>query len=359
LAPKQRLRPTDNWFEDTAGVAAAKWYENHFDLMEYAKNRYSSQWLHWSKPDQGKEDDEEPVTDQGVWKSLLAARDTERAPTYYALLMLDGDRMGDKFRAAIGKEGHRAISAALSEFAIKEVPGIVRNNFGTLVYAGGDDALVLLPSATALSCALQLARAFRETWEKHHPDKPDKATLSGGIAVAHYKEDLRFVLDTARRAEKAAKEGGRNALMLTICRRSGEHTSALCPWPFVKTMTDAPARTGWVEAFSNGASDRWAYHLAAELPTLRALPVEAMRAELLRQLRRTEEKTKRLLPPEEIAEAFDAYFQFVKEDGRKPKDAAFWRRAAEEQEQYLAGRALQSFLTLCQSASFLARGRDQ
>jgi CRISPR-associated protein Cmr2 len=354
FAPHQKAQPTDNWFEDTAGVAAAKWYEKNPDLLKkYARERYSSQWLHWSRRDQGGQDEDEPEVDQSVWKALLAARDIERPPAYYAILTLDGDKMGDKFRAAVGKEGHRAISSALSEFAIKHVPAIVGANKGTLVYSGGDDGLVLVPTATALLCARQLEQAFAEVWKRRGPPQPGKATLSAGIAVAHFKEDLRFVLDMARRAEKAAKDGGRNAIMLTVCRRSGEHTSALCPWAFVDVVL------GWVTAFEDGASDRWAYSLVKELPTLRALPVEAMRAELVRELRRAESDTRTKLPPDTVAEAFDVYLRFVREDHRKPGDAAFWKRPTEEQEQLLAGRALKGFLTLCQSASFLARGRDQ
>src|SRR5207302_82434 len=135
-----------------------------------------------------------------------------------------------------------------------------------------------------------------------------KATLSAGIAVVHYKEDLRFALETARRAEKAAKEGGRNALMLTVCRRSGEHSSALCSWEFVEMVRD------WVTGFGGGASDRWTYHLAAELPTLRGLPSEAIRTEILRQLRRGESGTKTKLPSEDLARAYDTYVEFTKKD---------------------------------------------
>lgn len=353
LAPKHNMLPSANWFEDTASVATARWTDDKPLLKNYALQRLSSQWLYWSKRDQGKDNDEDPVTDNTVWSALLNAREQEPPPTYYAILTMDGDKMGDRFRNAVGASGRRAISAALSDFALNRVPEIVSKNSGTLVYSGGDDALVLLPTETAILCAQQMELAFRRTWQEHGLAELDKAHVSAGIAVAHHKEDLRFVLEMARRAEKAGKVSGRNTLMLTVCRRSGEHASALCSWSFADTVCN------WVEQFRKGASDRWAYQLKGELPTLRALPHQAMRVELLRHLRRREASTKAKLLPDDLVLAFDRYLEFVNQDHRKPHDAAFWSRSTNEQEQYMAGRALEGFLTLCQSASFLARGRDQ
>src|SRR5262249_23515978 len=129
---------------------------------------------------------------------------------------------------------------------------------------------------------------FAAAWRRH-VSGTEPATVSAGLAVVHYKEDLRFALDTARRAEKAAKGAGRDLLQITVCRRSGEHSLALCPWDFVDTVKE------WVEAFRAGASDRWAYHLAAELPTLEGLEPLAMAAEIKRQVNRAEERTRLLL----------------------------------------------------------------
>ena len=75
-----------------------------------------------------------------------------------------------------------------------------------------------------------------------------RATASAGLAVVHYKEDLRLAVAAARRAEKAAKDAGRDILQVVACRRSGEHAAAFCPWEFVDTVQD------WAEAFSAGAA---------------------------------------------------------------------------------------------------------
>jgi CRISPR-associated protein Cmr2 len=328
-------------FDDTATVAAAAWLDEFPALREYAWQKRSSHFLHWSRRNQ-EEDEGEAAVPRSVWQDVLAARARSRPPTYYAVLMLDGDRMGDKLRGG-GAQRHRDISRALSSFALDRVPAIVQEHCGTLIYSGGDDALVLLPTSKALDGALALSDEFRDLWHRQGLPNPDEATVSAGLAIVHYKEDLRFALDTARRAEKAAKDAGRDALVITVCRRSGEHTSALCPWDYVETVS------GWVTAFLQHASDRWAYHLAGELPTLEGLEVEAMSAEIKRQVNRAEEPTRKLLGQGNKDEA-----------GAKLVDAfrTYWC-AVRDKRGYTAAEALREFITLCQTASFLARGGDQ
>jgi hypothetical protein len=99
-----------------------------------------------------------------------------------------------------------------------------------------------------------------------------------------------------------------------------------------------------------GASDRWAYHLAAERETLVGLPEAAMRAEISRQVGRADEVSRVRLgrgnaqdAGPELARSFGRYLDFVRSriPAQTPREA------------------LVNFITLCQSASFLARGRDQ
>jgi CRISPR-associated protein Cmr2 len=263
-------------------------------------------------------------------------------------------------RRPVGPALHAAISEALTNFALYAVPRIVRDHLGTLIYSGGDDVLALLPASTALACARELRLAFcgdprvnggaRSGY--YRDDGQDllmmgsKATASAGLAVVHYKEDLRFALNAARGAERAAKGAGRDILRIIACRRSGEHAAAFCPWEFVDTVQR------WVEAFSADASDRWAYHLRAELPTLTALDHEAVLAEIRRQLGRTEQTTKERLPPDAMAAAFDAYSSYVSGTLRVPLVAR--TRSVPN----TLPAALEGFVTLCQTASFLARGRE-
>jgi len=166
---------------------------------------------------------------------------------------------------------------------------------------------------------------------------------------------LRRVLDVARSAESAAKTAGRDALQIAVCRRSGEHASALCPWEMSESLEQ------WVVAFQNDASDRWAYHLRAELPTLGMLEPDAIQAEIRRQIERSETTGKDAFNPQQIAERFAEYLRWRLSDDRRPKDREFIERlpSPEARDRELTRRALEGFITLCQSASFLARGRDE
>lgn len=418
LAKELRLDASELRFPDTATVAAARWLKDA-DIKPEAVRRkegnWSGQWLHWPRPDFDK-DDECP---REAWSCIQSAKNRMeqnghgKPPAYYAILAMDADQMGRwlsgqktplvrdvyhpkmveyfeglsdkelvskglKARRPVGPALHAAISEALTNFAVHIVPRIVEKHSGTLIYAGGDDVLALLPTRSVLACARELQLAFRgETTEIEDIESPGacraanggapcghyrgkegrdllvmgpEATLSAGVAVVHYKEDLRLALDAARRAEKTAKDAGRDILQLTIWRRSGEHSSALCPWKFVERVEH------WVKGFQSGASDRWAYHIAAEQPTLEGLEIEAIRAEMRRQFGRAEVATRETLTAQkdkrEAARVFVEWF----DDYHRAMVVETSRFAGSDIGPN--GKALEQFITLCQSASFLARGRD-
>jgi CRISPR-associated protein Cmr2 len=256
--------------------------------------------------------------------------------------MLDGDHMGRWLRGDLPaparemtRQRHADISTALSRFAIKIVPPLIEESRGQLIYAGGDDVLAMLPTETALACARALSTSFRGALF-------DAGTASAGLVVAHYKEDLRFVLDRARGAEKEAKARGRDALVLTIIRRSGEETTALLPWCLAAPFQELVGRFRG-EGDRPGASDRWAYRLRGDLPTLRGLHDRNAVDCLVRQaISRIEDPMDRDFLEGWAGAFLDAY-----------------RAALGERSDALAeANAIAGFITLCQSASFLARGRD-
>ncbi|MEJ5341200.1 MAG: type III-B CRISPR-associated protein Cas10/Cmr2 [Thermogutta sp.] len=360
------LDPRKMRLDDVATVAAAEWLSQEPALspqkVREQHGGWSGEWLHWNRPEQ---DDEEGFCPPGVWEQIKKKRNRQGgAPTYYAVLMMDGDRMGKHLRARPGREHPRTISKALMTFALNHAPKIVEDNHGVLVYCGGDDVLALLPTTKVISCARELNKAFREVWAREvlKGQPGDTATLSAGIAVVHYKEDLRFALETARQAEKHAKNNGRDLVAITVCRRSGEHTVALCPWPFLDILQ------GWISAFTPsqespaGASDRWARHLYRDLPVLKGLPVDAMKAEIRRQVDRAEESTRKRLSPEapkkagaKIVEQLELFGSLWDQRSRSlPKAGATPGASAGRN-----GQLLENFLTLCQTASFLARRRDE
>jgi CRISPR-associated protein Cmr2 len=381
LREQLRLSINDLRFPDTWTIAAAEWLANAekhgYRLGPAHISPWNGHWLHWAKRDQDLIDaDECPAA---IFTQIQEARKPDKCgtpPVYYAILKLDGDDLGGwlrgekspKVRAVmhptlvsyyeglgeqaragldakrpVGPALHATISTALSNFALRAVPAIVRKHHGTTIYSGGDDTLVLLPVSKALTCALELRAAYMSNWWRADRNSGEadrnreyimmgsRATLSGGLVVVHAKDDLRLALQDARRTEELAKDAGKDALGITIRRRSGEHTSAICRWAFVPTVNN------WTEQFRCGASDRWAYHLYMERSTLAHLRVEAMQAEIRRQIMRAEEPTPRLLPPDSIAAAFESF------------------RASFD----TPGEALANFLILCHTASFMARGTDQ
>lgn len=336
FAGRFQLHVGERRYRDTATVAATDWLAEAGidpDAERRKAGHWSGQWLHWNKADQDK--DEDRCSDDLFHRIREAKAEIGKPPTYYAILAMDGDKMGDRLNACEREQDHREVSNKLAEFAMNIVPNIVnakRNDppqhNGELIYAGGDDVLALLPTKTAIACAAELADAFA-----NHIG--NNATMSAGLAIVHYKEDLRFALRKAREAEKVAKSGGRDALHLFVCRRSGEHSNVRCPWKMTGRVT------AWVSAFVAGASDRWAYRLMADVETLEQLPTDAMEAELRRQIARSEKATRDWFKEEDMISALEEYRKASKNSGS----------AGEPR--------FREFLTLVQTASFLARGRDQ
>jgi len=52
------------------------------------------------------------------------------------------------------------------------VPDIVSRHHGTLIYAGGDDVLALLPTTTVLACARELKETYQREWARDSNDLP-------------------------------------------------------------------------------------------------------------------------------------------------------------------------------------------
>lgn len=145
---------------------------------------------------------------------------------YVAVLVADGDRMGEALSATPSPDGHREFSRALAGFAAN-ARQIVENHQGTLVYSGGDDVLAILPVDQCLACARSLANDFRGKLEPVVPGGRSVPTLSVGIGIGHSVEDLEDLLNYARAAEKNAKKPGpgegesRNGLAVHVHKRGG------------------------------------------------------------------------------------------------------------------------------------------
>ncbi|PZA07710.1 MULTISPECIES: type III-B CRISPR-associated protein Cas10/Cmr2 [unclassified Meiothermus] len=139
---------------------------------------------------------------------------------YLAILVADGDRMGELIARQDDPQAHRGLSRTLDGFA-RKARAIVPQYGGFMVYSGGDDVLAFLPVNRAVECAKELSDAFRQEV---------KGTLSAGVALVHYREPLSISLQNARDAEKAAKNGGRNALAVALHTRGGSPVAVVQPW---------------------------------------------------------------------------------------------------------------------------------
>ena len=373
-------------FPDTATVAAEDWLRDAgIEWRELGK--WDGCWLHEKNTSLGKdeEEDEEDSAPPDILDRLNDARAKKKAPpSYYAILMMDGDDLGDwlrgqhmpkvkdvmhtemrdwfekighpnvtpalETRRPVGPALHAAISGVLGRFATRIAPKIVEDHRGTLVYSGGDDLLALLPARQAIACA----RSLRDAYQRG--DGPElgmggATTISAGLAFVHYKEDLRLALDAARKAEKHAKDAGKNALALRFMRRSGEHSRTLIDWDGSKWFDEL------IHKFENGASNRWTFRLRDALPILSSatdMPPELITAEIRRLGNRSEYFEQRHANGgteglgDQVSERWQTY--------REYRNAQHLRIQGDHQP--ILGEWLSDFTALCQGAAFIARGRD-
>lgn len=156
------------------------------------------------------------------------------APSFFALLLADGDRLGK----LVGNLGGARVGRALATFTAT-VPGIVREHDGVTVYAGGDDVLAMLPVSRALACASALSGCYGEAFA----DGDAEATLSAAIVFAHVRLPLGAVISEAHRLlDDVAKDAnGRDSLAAGVLKRGGMH----CEWV-----------TTWTRRASGGGSAR-------------------------------------------------------------------------------------------------------
>ena len=309
---------------------------------------WTSKHLREANPDLSEEEAEKKAQEGRRLLNRLYEVVGAQPKKYYAILYMDGDRMGQWLRGTheglarfsdilhpevrqalkndpqwsgildqkrlITPAVHAAISGALANFSLKLVRWVIEERHaGRVVYAGGDDVLALLPVDDVLSAARELRAlfsgeaqikngdlhvTFRDQTCTGYIDDFDgeplltmgpTATASIGVAIAHHMHPLDLTLQAARRAEKAAKETyGRNALAVEVLKRSGEAISVGTQFYSQDKSTDAVAilQKFCEELQAEKISAKFPYVLSAEVRTLEALPREAQKAELRRLLKR-------------------------------------------------------------------------
>jgi CRISPR-associated protein Cmr2 len=168
-------------------------------------------------------------TEWETQETLTALRSALKAlpevSPYLAVLIADGDGMGAAIANLPDADANREFSRMLDGFA-RQAHAIVQQHHGVLVYAGGDDVLALVPVDQCLACARQLHDDFAQRLAAF-----GRPTLSVGIAIAHFLENLEDLLEYGRAAERMAKAfAGKDALAVRVHPRSGTPVAVCAGW---------------------------------------------------------------------------------------------------------------------------------
>lgn len=166
---------------------------------------------------------------------ITFAKKAEFSPSpFYALLLMDGDGLGDQ----VGDPGRQQIiSAALDAFT-QVVPGVVEEDHnGFLVYAGGDDVMALLPLEHALPCAANLRQRYQQAFDAQKAQHAETAefltTISAAVQFAHYRIPLTRIIREAHKPlldDIAKDDTGRDALAVRVNRPGGTAIEWAIPW---------------------------------------------------------------------------------------------------------------------------------
>ena len=183
-------------------------------------------------------------------------------------------------RRTINPALHSMISDSLNNFARYGVQPSVDAGHGKLIYAGGDDVCAILPLSTAFETADIIRKVYQlsygEVTEKGsfelkepsprmskivmhlgHSDKQDKTkiSLSGAIIIAHHKQPLKEVIQTAHSVlDGVAKEkSGRNSLAIRLMKRSGGDRDVWFKWEEKNVFADGEktCRESFLDVISN------------------------------------------------------------------------------------------------------------
>jgi CRISPR-associated protein Cmr2 len=156
---------------------------------------------------------------------------------YYAVLLMDGDNVGKLIRS-----NAEAIKKPLAAFAEQAESIVTKAYSGSLIYAGGDDLLALLPIEDALPAA-EMARARYQELMAEIPEIGEKGTISAAIIFAHYEASLSGVLRRAHQLLDAVakEENGRSSLVLALHRTDGTGPEWVSTWEWRHDLND-PAK---------------------------------------------------------------------------------------------------------------------
>lgn len=182
-------------------------------------------------------------------------RDVENLSPYYGIILYDGDQMGEWFSGQRFEErwlkqddeyqqAQMNLSNALLEFA-KAVNGHAKVLNSEVVYAGGDEGLILTP----IDFVLPWMDFLNANWAKVHSEstkyKNPQAlpmTLSAHVSLVHAKAPLQPVLRSVHQSLEAAKQkANRNCVSVKACPGSGAASETILRWDELEQFNSALA----------------------------------------------------------------------------------------------------------------------
>ncbi len=268
-----------------------------------------------------------------------------RQEKYIAVIAMDGDQMGKTLSGFKNIDGHRKFSEQLGAFANSVKEDIPKD--GLLIYAGGDDVLAVVKADVAIDVANKLQNKFKTEVGNN---------ASAGIAIGHRSVPLQDLVHAAHAAESRAKKTyGRNALAISIYKRSGEILEWGCGW-------DSPALDIYEEltALSKENEEgkisigRFPYKLAALLQPyeLKGEVDGAMLPIVMAEYDHAVEQTKDMRKDKVDRLSRDKVKAYLKDCfEKKPEDVK------EQEKKKSAGRA-EDFLNLFMAETFINRPRE-
>ncbi|UYN93741.1 MAG: type III-B CRISPR-associated protein Cas10/Cmr2 [Enhydrobacter sp.] len=187
-------------------------------------------------------------------------------PSYYALLLMDGDRVGPLLDGERDADVSRALAdftrAVTRHFGLEE--GHPAATDGVAIYAGGDDVLALLAVEAAIGTASALADAYRDAFRARGVQAPGGGVpdISAAIVFADHHEPFRDVLALAHKLlDGTAKEAnGRASLAIGVQRPSGLAATWVGKW---RLPGARPPEVLAAQAASSDTSGRFPYLLRA------------------------------------------------------------------------------------------------
>lgn len=249
-------------------------------------------------------------------KKIEKLTKTVGAPSsYYAVIMLDGDFMGEwlsgkrlpslqnaynseiwrkipqNFKNELTKNSfmdkkvltpaiHAAISHAIRNYSIEIVRKVVEEeHLGKLIYSGGDDVLAFVNLKDLFEVIRKLRAGFSGhikinekgniivDWEnvtgfvekngKYFLTMGPESSVSCGVVIAHYKIPLKLVIEKVREAEKEAKKmSGKDAFTIVLMKHSGELRKCTCNWIIRDKKFDVVEKIGNIVKYFTGKNEK-------------------------------------------------------------------------------------------------------